>query len=167
MAESVPFMRRVLSSVSFTCQIMSVLQTFPGCQVRNVSAFGRDCRAPTFHPVALRPKPFANPNPACCAGATFRVAGPFYVSASFSPGTRSVTRHPAPVPAASDRPRFKASCRSGALRAVWHEARFGKSPEGNHKLARQGHDHHATDPALRPTAPIIEPLAQCTVGLMA
>ena len=60
------------------------------------------------HPPFIRSpyglKPFANPNPACCAGATFRVAGPFFVSAFLSPGTVPVTRHPAPVPAASDRP---------------------------------------------------------------
>ncbi len=51
----VPFMRRILSRPNVHCRIMlDFLLVFSGCRVRNVSAFGRESRAPTFHPVAVR-----------------------------------------------------------------------------------------------------------------
>lgn len=78
MAESVPVMRRGLSSMNFACQIMPVLPALPGCQVRIVSARGRVCRALTFHPVSVRPQAICKPQ-SDWEGAKRRVTGPFYV----------------------------------------------------------------------------------------
>ena len=98
MAESGPFMRRVLSSVNFACQIMSVLLAFPGCQVRNVSAFGRDSRAPTFHPVAVRPQAVCKPQSRLLCGCDvprggtllcFGVSQPWYTIGHTPPGSSS------------------------------------------------------------------------------
>ncbi len=106
MAEAVPFMRRVLSSTNFSCQVMSVLPAFPGCQVRNVSAFDRDCRAPTFHPVAVRPQAVCKPQSRLLCGCDvprggtllcFGVFQPWYTIGHTPPGSSSGRVRPVPI----------------------------------------------------------------------
>ena len=88
-------MRRCLSRVNVARQFISAFPAFSGCQVRNVSAHGRDCRAPTFHPVAVRPEAVRKPQSHLLCGCDvprggtllcFGVLQPWYTIGHTPPG---------------------------------------------------------------------------------